>query len=267
MKNIDRFGARLAAFATAFLIFVPLATAQSPFDGTWRTSTDENTLPPMVYLLQNGIYQCKACNPEGQIQANGQDQPITPQPAYNTINVREIDLNSIEIIGKKGGKVMSDTTRIVSADGNTMTEKVVNSFVSSQPLTSEFTYTRITPGPAGANMTSGSWQRVGTQVNESALLTTFKSNGNGLDMSTPGGNRYSAKFDGNEYPVVVSLPNVKATVSLKLINDHSFEETRKYDGAVMFVRTYTVSDDGKKMTIATKNLRTGAGGDSVAYKQ
>jgi len=268
MKGGHRHRAFLFAVAIV-LLATPLASAQSPFDGTWRTNPDEAppSGTPVRYLLQDGVYLCKACNAEGQVKADGKDYPILPTPAYDTINITEAGPSSVEIRDKKDGQTKVDSVMAVSADGKTMTEKVVNYFLSSQPLITETTFTRLAEGPAGANLISGSWRTVKTQPDEKTLITTFKSNGDGLDMSTPLGNSYSAKFDGKSYPVVAALANVENTVSLKLINDHTFEETRKVGDTLTIVRTFTVSEDGKKMTIVTKNLRTGAGGTSVAYKQ
>lgn len=47
----------------------------------------------------------------------------------------------------------------VSADGNTLTEKIADSSApNGQPVTGEETFKRVSQGPAGANTISGPWQ-------------------------------------------------------------------------------------------------------------
>jgi len=57
----------------------------------------------------------------------------------------------------------------------------------------------------------------------------------------------SANFDGKEYPVKGSY--AYDTVSLKRLGDRSFEETDKLKGNVIEIDTWTVSSDGKTLTV------------------
>jgi hypothetical protein len=57
---------------------------------------------------------------------------------------------------------------------------------------------------------------------------------------------YTAKFDGNEYPVTGN-PNAD-TISLKRIDSHSFEARWKKDGKPTLTIRTTISKDGKTRT-------------------
>ena len=73
------------------LMLMPvLAMAQSPFDGTWKIDMNSLQFPkkPEVYLLQNGMYECKTCVPPINIKADGQDQKVTGQPYYDTMSIK-----------------------------------------------------------------------------------------------------------------------------------------------------------------------------------
>ena len=63
----------------ASLLLPSLATAQSAFEGTWKIDTNKAEFPkkPDVFLLQDGIWECKTCVPPIKIKADGQDQPVT----------------------------------------------------------------------------------------------------------------------------------------------------------------------------------------------
>jgi hypothetical protein len=84
-------------------------------------------------------------------------------------------------------------------------------------------------------------------------LTTYQSTAGGLKISD-GSQSYEAKFDGKDYPVSGAA---HATVSLRLINDSTMEETDKLDGKVMTVARMTVSMDGKSMTVESSDKQRG----------
>ena len=69
-----------------------LAIAQSSINGTWKL--DVGTLPmstdALVWLLQDGRYQCKSCMPLIDVKADGQDQSVSG-PYYDTLNVTVVD--------------------------------------------------------------------------------------------------------------------------------------------------------------------------------
>ena len=79
--------------------------AQSPFDGTWRENLDQTKFSPkpIVFSVNNGMYDCSSCAPQIHVKADGQDQSVSGQ-AFDTVSVREVDSKSIEVKTKKDGK-------------------------------------------------------------------------------------------------------------------------------------------------------------------
>jgi hypothetical protein len=242
MKSAVRLaGALLLASAGASL-------AQSPFDGTWKidqSKTKHETKPFVAYLAQ-GWYHCESCVPTFSVKADGTDQPVTGQ-SVDTISVKEVDAKSISFVGKKDQKVVSEVTATVSADGATLTRKgVFYTPNSDKPNNTLSTWKRIGVASSGVHAASGQWQVVNTTSDEDAKLTTYKTNGDELTLTRPGGETYTAKFDGNEYPVKGSY--VYDTISLKRVGERSFEETDKLKGKLVEIDTWTVSNDGKTLT-------------------
>lgn len=147
----------------ALLLFgslVPvLAIAQSALDGTWKVDVNKAEFPkkPDVYLLQNGMYQCKTCVPPVDIKADGQDQKVTGHPHYDMAAIKVVNDHQIEETDKKGGKTVATSTMTVSPDGNTLTfEFTDSSNTNGAPVTGKGEATRVAKGPAGANAISGS---------------------------------------------------------------------------------------------------------------
>jgi GH15 family glucan-1,4-alpha-glucosidase len=261
---------RLAA-CVLFLMLVLWAPAssfaQSPFDGTWRTNLDQSKLSPkpVVFAVNQGMYDCSSCSPKIHVKADGQDQAVAGQP-YDTVSVREVDPKSIATTTKKHGKTLTEQTRTVSDDGNTLTVKVASHPENSdQTVSAEATYTRVGKAPAGANGTSGSWRINKVQESANGLTTTYTSSGDELSMSAPTGESYTAKLDGKDYPVKGAY--AYNSVSLKRVDDRTIEETDKRDGKVMYARKMTVAPDGKKMTVVSTYQPTGATSTYVAEKQ
>jgi hypothetical protein len=60
---------------------------------------------------------------------------------------------------------------------------------------------------------------------------------------------YTAQFDGKDVPI---KGGVLETVSLKRLDDHTFERTGKIKGDVVETSTWKLSPDGKTLTVTTK---------------
>ena len=264
MNKVERYGA-CALFALAALGAPAASVGQSPIDGTWKTNMAQAKLSPKpnVFYISQGWYHCVSCNPAIDAKADGQDQPVTGQ-AYDTIAVKEVDPKTISITTKKAGKVVYEATRSVSADGKTLTVKTTSHpMTSDQAVTSELTAKLVGIAPSGVHATSGSWQVDKVKESDNGVLVTYKTNGEELTMTDPTGESYTAKFDGNDYPVKGAYGF--NAVSLKKIDPHTIEETDKRDGTVIEVTTMKVT--GKTMTITSTNKQTDRTSTFVATKQ
>jgi hypothetical protein len=254
-----------ALILSALLSAGVTAVAQSPIDGTWKTNMAQTKFSPKpnVFYLSQGWYHCVSCNPTFDAKADGTDQPVTGQ-TYDTVSVTEVGANTIAVTTKKGGKVVSEQTRTVSADGKTLTVKTTaHPMNSDQTVTATATGKRTGVKPLGVHATSGEWQIVKVEQSENALTTTYKTNGDELTMSAPTGETYTAKLDGTDAPVKGSYGY--DTVSLKKVNDHTIEETQKRNGSVVMVNTITAA--GKTMKVTSDNKVTGRINTYSATKQ
>ena len=266
MKTMERFCISGLFFMTALWIHSS-AFAQSPFDGTWRTNLNQSKFSPkpIVAFLSEGWYHCTSCNPQLDVKADGKDQAVIDQ-SYDAISVREINSNSIELIRKKGSKIVSEQTRTASSDGKTLTVKSTeHPATGGAAVTAEVKAVRIGIAPAGINRTSGSWKIIKVQQSDNALITMYKTHGDEFTMTEPTGETYTAKFDGNDYPVKGAYDY--NTVSLKRMDSSTIEETDKRDGIIVDISRMTVSPDGKKMTVVDTNTMTDRTSTYIAEKQ
>lgn len=216
--------------------------AQSAFNGTWRFSPQSAQFSgkPMTLSLQSGMYRCDSCVPKIEVTADDKDHDRSGSPYFDMVSVRAIDDHTIEVITKKGGKVVGTTKDTASPDGKTLTSEWSFVAENGQEGHGVTISTRVAAAPEGANQASGSWQPVKMDTaSESVLTVTFKATDDGLSMSDLTGDSYTAKFDGKDYPYEGDPGTT--SVSLKRINATTIEETDKRAGKVISISRMTVS--------------------------
>jgi len=242
------------------LLFVPAALfAAEPFEGTWRIDLQKVELPkkPQTIELANGMYKCSTCVPKISVKADGTDQKVTGDPAYDTLNVKILDAQTVEETYKKGGRTVTIDKVTVSADGSHATTEVASyPEKSAQPVTSKVTLVRVAKGPPGSNAYSGTWRYEKIDAaSDNALTITYKNTPDGLAMSDPTGESYVCKFDGKD--CAVTGDRASDSVSLKRIDANTFEETFKKDGKVVSMNRLTASADGKSMSVTSESKLQG----------
>ena len=241
--------------------------AQAAFEGTWKTDLSKSKFSPKpftVYISQ-GWFHCVSCTPPFDVAGDGQDHPISGQP-FDTANATIVDAHKVTFVGKAAGKVVFEQTVSVSADGKTLTLKnTAYPKDGSKPVTSESVHTRDGVLPAGVHATSGNWVIKKASGSAETLLTTYKVNGDEITMTDPIGHAYTAKFDGADNPVKGDYG--WDTVSLKRIDAHTIEETDKFKENVIGVSTWTVSANGKTMTVVATEMPSKRVSTYVATKQ
>ena len=109
--------------------------------------------------------------------------------------------------------------------------------------------------------------QISKRVNRSqnALAVTLKLEGDTFSFADPAGQRYAARLDGTETPFKGSLCNT--VVSVKRIDENTIEESDKRDGKVVDVTRFTLSADGKTMTVFMEDKVKGGTRQFVCHRQ
>jgi len=213
------------------------------------------------------MYECKSCNPPVKVKADGTYQTISGDPYRDALMVKVVDDKHVEFTSQKAGKDVSKSSRTVSDDGESLTSVwSYSGNPSGGPVSGTDHYKRVAKGPAGSNAISGSWRDEKADVATADALTfSFKSEGaDTLSYSTPTGQSYTAKLDGNDVPYTGDPGTT--TAALKRIGN-AIEETDKRDGKVISVAKMTVSADGKTMNVDVDDKLNGTKATYVAVKQ
>ncbi len=236
--------------AAAVFVLSTSVWAETVFDGTWKTdvASIDFSAKPSIYVFKDGMFECKSCVFKTAIKANGSDQKIDGDPAADTLSVKAIDASHVEMISKKGGKIVARHKYAVSTDKNSMLhEYAVNAASNAEVVKGTNSYARVAYDKTGSNQMSGSWKAIkADKRSDNGLLLTYKSAGAMLSMSMPTGEGYTAKTDGSDTPF--KGDPARATVAVK-IRKNSLEETYKRDGKAVGMTRIEVDASGKKAKV------------------
>jgi hypothetical protein len=264
MKKLERCMAPTLFVAAVF--WTPrLCRAQSAFNGVWRIDAAQSKLSPKpnAFYIAKGWYHCTSCSPAIDTEADGKDHAVQGD-SYDSLSVRVIDLHTIELTAKKSGKLIYDQTRTVSANGKELTVKTtVHPANSSNPVNSEIIAMRTGIVPSGVHATSGEWRIEKLNESINGLSFTDKVSGGEFTRTDPMGESFTAKLDGTSAPVKGAYDF--DTVSVKLLNPNTIEETDMRNGAVVHVTRMTVN--GNAMQIEATDKLTGRTDNLIAHKQ
>lgn len=159
---ISRLARVTLLLATGVLMVAVLATAQpkDPFVGTWRLNVAKSKYSPgpgpkgttSIYEAAGKGYKvtvktepATGAPQEWSYTTNldGKDSPITGNnPNADTLAAKRIDANTLEVISKKGGKVMATQKNVVSADGKTRTVTTTGTDAQGQKINNVAVYDR-----------------------------------------------------------------------------------------------------------------------------
>jgi len=228
--------------------------AQTRFNGTWEMKMDtlQFSGAPEDYLFDKGTYHCESCVPQVDVKTDGTDHKVNGHP-YDTLAVRILDDHSIKFTMKKNGKTTFECVETVSPDDRTMTEEFTNTS-EAETVIGKAGFTRVAKGPPGSHALSGKWNMLTVKnATTAGTLTTYQSTAEGIKISD-GAQTYEARFDGKDYPATADH---HSTVSLKLIDEFTLEETDKQDGKVLTVVRMVVSKDGKSLRVESTDKQRG----------
>ena len=255
----------------AVLVFASspaLVSAQSVFDGTWKTDvkTIDFSAKPLIYVFKDGMYECKTCATKILVKTDGKDQKVEGSPYVDTVSVKITDAFHVEIVSKKGGKVMGRSKFSVSTDKNSMlSEYADSSAINNEVVKGSTSYARVAYDKTGTHQMSGSWKAIkADKRSDNGLLVTYKTEASMLSMATPTGESYSAKTDGSDAPFKGDPGTTSVSVKIK---KNTLEENFKRDGKAIGMSRMEVDASGKTAKVDWIDSLTRTNGSYVMTKQ
>ena len=257
----------LAGATAAALLAASAAHAASPFDGTWRTdmSSIAFSKKPIVHTLEDGVATCASCIPAYSVKADGAFHPVAGHPEMDSAMFKVVDARTIEETDRKGGRDISFSRVVASADGQDATVTWKDMTNPGAPVASgQVMLKRVGGRPAGAHAASGAFVPASAQASATATTQTLKLEGGVLTMTTPTGQGYSAKVGGPPAPFkgdpAVAMVKITRAGPLELV------ETDMLGGKATGVVHMSVSPDGKMLTMRGEDFRSGRKSSAKAMK-
>jgi hypothetical protein len=239
----------------ALLPCLALTVEASPFEGSWRMRVDAArfSTKPVEVLIARGRYSCASCVPAVDVAADGTDQPVSGHDYYDTVAVQAASATSIRVVSKKAGKIVYEDSYAVSDDGQELRWNFSDRS-SPRAVSGAILLARASTAPPAAHAASGSWKVEKIEsLSDGGARLRFVSTADGLKMTSPAGRGYDAKFDG--VPVALRGDTGHTRVALMKLNAHEFEETDRRNGMIVAMAKYSVSEDGKTLTITDHDTR------------
>jgi hypothetical protein len=211
------------------------------------------------------MYECKSCLPNVLVKVDGKDQKVADNPYADTLAVKVNDKSHLEMIGKKGGKVVSSRKVAISMDTNSMKIDYAETYPNGQVVKGATSYARVAYDRTAPHLMSGSWKAIKEESrSENGLLVTYKSEGKSISMSNPLGLTYKAEVNGADAPVTGD-PGLE-TVSVK-VSKNVLEESFKRGGKVVASTRVQVLPNGKEAKVDWINYLSRLNGNHLLKKQ
>jgi hypothetical protein len=236
-------------FAAALLAAPTLCMAGSPFAGTWVIKPELTTYGVFTlnFKIEKGVYKRTGCVNPIAVPADGADHEVNNEGYFDSIRIRVLGRNRVEITQKAAQRVTWMGVYTVSPDQRRMT-LAFNDNRAPETVTGELRYTRQGDVVAGGHAASGEWlpDKL-SKLSPSGLRITFNDTDNGIAMSASDGRRFDAKFDRQEHPLLGDVEG--ATVRLGRIGADTIQIGMRQGRSVAQLSRATVSADGRSMTL------------------
>ena len=221
--------------------------------------------------LAGGIYECHSCLPLYRVAADGREHVVAGNPRFDTLAVTVVDDRTVRLVGRRSEATTYESTMVVGADGNAMTEtrtaaiKVGNVLVPimstlaegtdsrPRPILFAISAVRIGSATAGAHLLSGTWKVVDRDLLDHDEDTTYRIADGSLAMSDRMGRSFTARLDGAVAPY---LGDSRFTgVSVRWIDERTIEESDLSGEEVVQVTRWQVDPDGRTMRVRFDDTR------------
>jgi hypothetical protein len=242
----------LIVAAVVCLVSEVIASTQSgraadlPYAGTWRLNVARSDFGETTVTYEqtaSGHLQFTASGQSYTFQIDGKPYPSL----FGYMSAWEqIDATTWETVVTEKGKLIVTVTTKLSADGETLTTNTRGLKPTGGTFDSRMIYKRVAGGPG----LMGRWKTKDRPPGTPGIVELVPSGTDGLTISLPDDREHcEAKFDGKDYPVTGPIANPGMTLAIQKTSPRSFDMTGKQGGKPIVKISFTVSDDGKTLTL------------------
>lgn len=236
-------------FALSGLGFPILCFAETPFAGSWVVQPELTTYSgrQLSFSIERGEYKRTSCVPTPAVPTDGKEHPITGDSYVQSMSVRLLDRDRVEVVEKIGGNLTWKGTYTVANDKKSMILKYEDRR-AAKAVTGTVQFAREGDVIANAHLLSGTWKPEKLlDLSATGLSMTFRDTDNGLAMTASDGRTYDAEFDRDDQPLKGYLDGASVRVFRGSLNH--FQVNRKQNGVLVELSWGTFSDDKESMKL------------------
>lgn len=246
----------LAALVSAVALALALASspvlAQSPFDGTWVLNQEKSDFTGTTMTIEDaGNGALRFVNPNFTYTVKT-DGTKAETPSGSTVAIQKKSEGSYHETEWQHGKELSQADWTLSNGDKTLTIREYGTRPDGEKFDGTSTYARV----SGTRGLPGEWKSSSVKMGNPATYTFKMGPGDQLSWDIPAiKGKWTGKMDGSD--VHPKGPTVPETLTLAVTRqgERTLAMTQKLQGKTVYTGTYTVSDDGKTMTVAGKNAK------------
>lgn len=261
--NLMRF---LSFFFAALFAASGSMAASDPFVGTWVYNAEKSPKPTITYGIKDlggDFYALTGSSGETtEIKADGVS---IKSPSGATVSFKKLDDHTWEM-DRVDSRTMKRTYTVSAYDKELKLVDVFTATDGSQVKTTTV-YTRTSPGKS----LFGEWKSISMEEKvsgppEKLIITPYEKDGLSLTSGTDK-HRTDMLFDGKQYFDIAPDGTKGNSSSGKRISDHVIQMQDQIKGTPDSNTKFTVSDDGRTLTIVSKSVKTAAVFTSVWDKE
>lgn len=240
MNSFCRPVVALASLAMALPAF---AAVTPKFDGTWKLNEAKSQMTGSTYTIakEGDMYKVSTGAIQFKFALDGKDYPVIADATTACTGT----MKKATCVEKVAGKVMSTTTRTLSADGQTESDVTTGTRPDGTKYTDRETYQRVS-GDAASMV--GTWKNV-KSTNSAPSLIMLKVNGDTLHYENVS---YKETADGKLDGTLAPITGPDTPQGLMISNTAEGEDKIKgvvtLNGKELGTDIMTVSADGKTIT-------------------
>jgi hypothetical protein len=242
----------IAALVSVIALASSPVGAQSPFDGTWVLNQQRSDFTGTTMSIEDaGNGAIKFVNPNFSytVKVDG-TKAETPSGATVAIQ-KQGDASYHQTVWRAGKELSQADWKLTNGD-KTLTIREYGTRPDGEKFDDTSTYTRV----AGASGLAGEWKTSAVKLGNPTTYRISIGAGDQMTWDLPAMKAtWKGKTDGSD--VRPSGPTVSDTLTLAVTRQgpRALSMTQKLQGKTVYTGTYTVSDDGKTMTVVGKNAK------------